>query len=140
MDKIENLFEKRLLKKIPMDFEKVKSSLKISKSKPENAKRLFESGFYGDSLLSAYTSMFHSARALLYYEGIQEKSHYGVYVYLRERFSHKIPLELLNSLNFLREERHKILYGFEEDISKEQVENSILNCEEFLEVIGEILK
>jgi len=137
---INELFEKKLLRKISRDLEKVKTSLKISASKLEEAKRLFSSEFYGNALLNIYTSMFHASRAILYNEGIQEKSHYGVYVYLKEKFSDKIPKELLNSFNYFREERHEFLYGFEEDPSRKEVEESILDSEEFLEITRRILK
>jgi len=30
-------------------------------------------------ILAAYTAMFHAARAVLYKDGIQEKSHYATY-------------------------------------------------------------
>ena len=127
------------MEKIPKDSEKVQSSLKIAKAKLEEAKNLFNSDFLSNSLLSAYTSMFHCARAVLYNEGVQEKSHYGVYAYLREKFSNKIPLELLNSFNSLRGDRHEVLYGFQEYVSKKKVERAILDCEEFLGIIEEML-
>ena len=74
-------------------------------------------------------------RFLLYKDGIQEKSHYAVYIYLKEKYSGKISQKSLNSFNVLREERHEILYGFEENISSEDVENALLDAEEFLEEI-----
>ena len=135
-----DLFEKKLLKEIPKDIEKVNSSARVSEMKLDEARRLFSAEFFGNSLLSVYISMFHIARAILYKEGIQEKSHYAVYAYLKNNFSDKLPLELLNSFNHLREERHGILYGFEENISKEQVENSILEAEEFIQEVKKILK
>lgn len=137
---IDRLFNEKLLKRIGKDSEKVNSSLSTAESKLDEAKRLFSAEFYGNALLNVYTSMFHSARALLYSEGIQEKSHYAVYVYLRENFRDKIPLSLLNSFNRLREERHEILYGFQEDISDSFVENAILEAEEFLEEVKVILR
>lgn len=138
--KTEELFEKRLLRKIPKDGEKIKSSLRVAETKLEEAKRLFSAEFFGNSLLNVYTTMFHLGRAILYNEGIQEKSHYAVYVYLRENFSKKIPLELLNVFNRLREERHEILYGFEENISEKMVEESILDAEAFVEEVKKILE
>ena len=137
---IDELFEKKLLRKISKDKEKIKTSLKIAETKLGEAKKLFSADFYGNALLNVYTSMFHASRAILYRDGIQEKSHYAVYIYLKEKFSDKIPLELLNAFNYLREERHEFLYGFEEDITKKETENAILDCEEFLEVAKEILK
>ncbi len=136
---IDELFEKRLLRKISIDEEKVKSSIKISEIKLEESKKLFNADFFGNTLLSVYTSMFHAARALLYKDGVQEKSHYAVYIYLREIFSDKISKSLLNSFNNYREIRHHILYGEESKIEKEDAENALQDAEDFLEEIREIL-
>ena len=82
--------------------------------------------------------MFHAVRAILYKEGIQEKSHYATYVYINEKYSDKIPQHLINSFNILREDRHEILYGFDLNILKEDAENAILDSEEFLEEVKKI--
>lgn len=136
---IDELFEKRLLRKIPVDMNKVNSSIKISEAKLAEAKKLFNAEFYSNVLLSAYTSMFHASRALLYKEGIQEKSHFASYIYIREIFSDKISKELINSFNNYREIRHNILYGEEAEIAKEDSENAIQDAEDFLEEVKEIL-
>lgn len=131
-------FEKRLLKRINPDLEKSKNSLKIAESKLSEAKKLFEAGFFNNSIVSIYTSMFHASRCILYKDGIQEKSHYAIYIYLKEKYSKKITQSSLNSLNLLREERHEILYGIEENMSSEETENSILDAEKFLEEVKKI--
>ena len=136
---IKECFEKRILRKIPINLEKVRSSVKIAELKLEEAKRLSSSKFFNSAILSAYTSMFHIARALLYKDGIQEKSHYAVYIYLSERYSNKISRKLFNSFNLLRDNRHEVLYGFEETVSKEEAENSILDCEEWMTEIKKLL-
>ena len=129
---IHECFEKRLLRKISVDLEKSKKSLETAKTKLKEAKRLFESDFFNDSLTKAYTSMFHASRALLYKDGVQEKSHYAVYIYIKEKYSGKISLNLINSFNFLRDERHEVFYGFDEEITKNQAEKAILDAKEFL--------
>src|SRR3989344_7725174 len=110
MNNLDWFFKERKLKKIPIDKDKVKKSIEIAEMKLEEAKKLFSSEFFNNAVLSAYTSMFHSARALLYSDGIQEKNHYATYFYLREKFSRKISKDLLNSFNNYREIRHELLY------------------------------
>ncbi len=78
-------FVNRKLRKIAPDSEKSEQSGKIAENKLEEAKKLFNFEFYEQAILTAYTSMFHIARALLYKDGVQEKSHYAVYFYLKER-------------------------------------------------------
>ena len=133
-------FEKRLLRKINPDLEKSKKSLETAKTKLEEAKRLFEAGFFNDSFTNTYTSMFHASRFLLYNDGVQEKSHYAVYIYIKEKYSGKIPLNLINSFNFLRSERHEIFYGFDEEITKNQAEKAILDAEDFLGEVENLYK
>lgn len=136
---VKDCFDKRLLRKISSDENKKEASIRISESKFQKAKELYESEFYSESLLSIYTSLFHISRALLYKKGIQEKSHYAVYVYLKEKYSQEIEKELLNFYNQLRENRHEILYGFEEDISKEEAEEALVSAENFINEIKNIL-
>ena len=133
-------FEKRLLRKINPDLEKSQKSLETAKIKLEEAKKLFEAGFFNDSFTNTYTSMFHASRVLLYKDGVQEKSHYAVYIYIKEKYSKKIPLNLINSFNFLRDERHEIFYGFDEEITKNQAEKAILDAENFLEEVENLYK
>ncbi len=136
---IDELFKKRLLRKIPFNQEKIISSINIASVKLDEAKRLFSSHFLSNAILSAYTSMFHASRALLYKECIQEKSHYAVYIYLQEKFSNKISKQLLNSYNNYQVIRHDILYGFENDMDKDDSENAILDAEEFLMEVKKII-
>lgn len=136
---IQECFEKRLLRKIKPDLEKSKKSLETARAKLEEAKRLYGAEFFNDSLTNVYTSMFHASRALLYKDGIQEKSHYAVYIYIKEKYSGKIPLNLINSFNSLRGERHEIFYGFEEIISKSQAGNALLDAENFLDEVEKLI-
>ena len=136
---INDCFKKRILKKIPKNLEKTNSSIKIAEAKLGEAKKLFSAGFFSNAVLSVYTLMFHSARAILYKDGIQEKSHYATYIYIKEKYSNKISKNLLNSFNLLRMDRHEILYGFEENISKEETGNAILDAEDFLTEVKNLL-
>jgi len=138
MDNLEWFFKKRKLRKIPIDKEKIKRSLEIAEIKLNEAKELFSAEFFNNTVLSAYTSMFHSARALLYNEGIQEKSHYATYFYLKEKFSNKISNSLMISFNHYREIRHELLYGYC-NLEKNDAENIILEAEDFLEEIKKLL-
>lgn len=137
---IDELFRKRLLRKISVNQEKISSSIKISEAKLEEAKKLLESDFFSNAILSAYTSMFHASRALLYRDGIQEKSHYAVFFYIKEKFYDKISHSLINSFDSHRKIRHEILYGEEPEIEKDDSENAILDAEDFLEEVKKILK
>ena len=110
---IEDCFKFRLLRKIEPDKEKTKKSLEISKQRLNETERAIELKIFQYAVLESYMAMFHAARALLYKDGIQEKSHFAIFVYLKEKYSDKIPLHILNFLNIHRIERHEAMYGLE---------------------------
>ena len=139
--RVEDFLRNRKLRKITPDKNKAVSGIKVSESKLGDAKKLFDADFYEQSILAAYTSMFHAARGLLYKDGMQEKSHYAVYIYLEEKYGGKIPLSLIKSFLNHQNERKEILYGLERrDVYKEDAESAVLDAEEFLEKIKELFK
>jgi uncharacterized protein (UPF0332 family) len=137
---VKKCFEERILIKIKPDLEKTKQSIKKAEEKLERAKELFSKDFFNEALFSAYTSFFHMARALLYKEGVQEKSHYAIYIYIKEKYFKEIDSKLTESFRFYQLERHNILYGFSEETTKEEAENSILDAEEFIGQVKRILE
>lgn len=150
---VEECFQRKLLKKIAPDKLKAKSSLNIAERKLERAQELFSEDFFAESFVTAYTSMcqellfkvwflstlknrrfltFHSARSLLYLDGVQEKGHYAVYVYIFEKYAQKISCSLIEAFYAYQSERHKLLYGFDNDSSKAQAQSILEDAEEFL--------
>jgi len=136
---IKECSDKKLLKKIPISKLKIDNSLKISEDKLSRSKELFKKDFFNEALISAYTSMFHAARALLYRDGVQEKSHFAVYVYIKEKYHQKILQKLIESFRVYQLNRHEVLYGFDYKATKEDAESAISDSEEFLQKFKEIL-
>jgi len=87
---IKECFKKRILIKIAPDIEKSESSVKTAEMKLAEAKELFSSEFFNQVVITAYTSMFHIARALLYKDGIQEKGHFAVFTYFQKLKLHTL--------------------------------------------------
>jgi len=136
----DDCFKKRMLRKILPDINKAKRSIEIAENKLKVAKTAFEKELYGPTIIYGYTSMFHSSRALLYKDGIQEKSHICLVLYIREKYSDKIPPYLINSLDAFRKERHETLYGLDFIETKKDAELIIYDAEQILRVIKNILK
>lgn len=132
---IEDCFKYRLLRKIKPDEEKTKKSLEISKKKLKDAEKAIELEIFQYAILEAYMGMFHASRALLYKEGIQEKSHFAIFIYLKEKYSDKIPLHILNLLNIHRIERHEAMYGLEYTPSKEDALTALDDAKSFVKEI-----
>lgn len=139
---VEDCFKLRLLRKIKPDVEKAKKSLELAKERLESAKSLFKANlkFHYPVIVEAYTSMFHSARTLLYNDGIQEKNHYAVFIYLKDKYSDKIPLNIINLLNIYRIERHEAVYGLEYKPTKEDAESALEDAQLFLNEIEKQIK
>ena len=137
---IEECYKNRMLRKILKDPKKAKRSLEIAENKLKTAKEAFEKELYGPTIIYGYTSMFHSSRALLYKDGIQEKSHICLVLYIKENYSNKIPPYLINSLNSFRKERHETLYGLEFIETRKDAELSIHDADQLLTTVKKILK
>jgi len=84
--RLDDCFKKRLLRTDKPDILKSKKALEMANLKIERAGELTESGFYEESIVSSYTGMFHSARALLFKDGITERSHACVIAYLSKEY------------------------------------------------------
>lgn len=73
----------------------------------EKAKDLRSSGFHEECLVASYSAMLMAARALLFRDGIIEKSHYCVILYLRDIYNEKIGEGPISWLDVYRVERHQ---------------------------------
>lgn len=134
---VEDCFRFRLLRKIKPDKEKTKRSLEIAKKSLSEAEEVLKLGIFDFVILKSYMAMFHAARALLYRDGIQEKSHYAIFIYLKEKHSDKIPLHVLNFLNIHRIERHEAIYGLE---YKPEKQDALVALEDAKVFVKEIAK
>ena len=136
---IEEYFRLRLLRKIKPSLEKSERSLDLAKRAIKDAESMLKYGFYNMVIVQAYMGMFHSARALLYRDGIQEKSHFAMYIYLKEKYRKKIPLDIINLLNIHRIERHETLYDLDYKPGKEDAELALRDAKLFLKEIERTL-
>jgi len=137
---VEDCLEKGLLKKEEADIEKSKKSIEVAKHKLDLAKRLFDLKIFEETITNSYAAMFHAARSLLFKDGIKEKSHYALFVYIKEKYSDKLEKRFINELNALRLERHEINYGLEKpEIKEVEAEDVIKIAEDFISAIGKIL-
>ena len=137
---VEECLRFRLLRRIRPDPEKTKKSLELSRKKMSGAKSALKLGIFEFAVLESYMAMFHSARAMLYRDGIQEKSHYALFVYLKEKYSQKIPIHIINLINIHRKERHEAMYGLEYEPDKTDAVTAIEDAELFVKEIEANLK
>jgi len=135
-------FNKGLLRKIPSSKEKAEGSIRAAKRWLEEAEKNLKSKAYQSSVLSSYLGMFHAARAILFMDGIREKSHYCIARYLEEYYAEKKILETkwIDLLDHYRELRHNSQYAVDFMASDKEAESAIEKTKEFIERINKIIR
>ena len=81
--------------------------------------------------------MFHPARALLFRDGIKERSHICTVSYLKETYPRL--KRLANQLDVYRRNRHNTLYALDFLISDDEAHQAIKDAEFFYKQIREIV-
>ncbi|MBU4501226.1 MAG: HEPN domain-containing protein, partial [Nanoarchaeota archaeon] len=79
----------KLLRKIPSSKEKAEGSIKTARKWLEEAEKNLKGKAFNSSVISSYLAMFHSSRAILFFDGFREKSHYCIARYLEEKYVKK---------------------------------------------------
>lgn len=92
MTRLDDCYERGLLRTVEPSEEKARASLAQAHEWVEEAKKDLEIGAVRSALAAVYMGYFHAARALLYRDGIREKSHYCIGLYL-ETYVNKGHLE-----------------------------------------------
>lgn len=138
---IEECLEQGLLAKTAPDAKKAASSVEMAVHKLELAEAEFSHGLFESAIISAYASMFHSGRALLFRDGLKERSHFAVYVYVNEKYSGKIERKYLSELNSLRLQRHDLMYGLEKasEVQESNADTTIKMAGGFLKSVQKLL-
>jgi len=137
-------FQKAIEKRRILHFSKgkvlIKKELEAAKDDLNEAKDRIKNKKYKYTTITAYYSMFHTARALIYSKGYREKSHYYLLVALQALFVDKglIEEELVKDFHTAMVLRESADYHGE--FSKEGAESCIKSAAKFLQKAGEILK
>ncbi|MCZ7371941.1 MAG: HEPN domain-containing protein [Candidatus Methanoperedens sp.] len=131
--KLAECFQKGLLKRTSPDTENALRSLKLSTNNIEDAVANLSIHRYRVVAISSYSAMFHAARAILFRDGIKERSHECIPVYLKEEYP---ELETLaNILDSYRRFRHDAIYGLDFAMDEEEARTALDSSKEFLEKI-----
>lgn len=140
--RLRECFGKRLLRKERPDIERSKRSMEVAEAKLNEAERALSHKLFDATIILAYTAMFHAARAILFRDGIVEKSHICLIEYLRETYvnSGKLSEAAVNTLNTLRIDRHETLYGLEAKSEEKEAKYSLEKAKEFFATIKELMK
>lgn len=135
---IDDCFRKSLLKRIAPDMENAKRSILLSMNNIEDASINISIHRYRVVMVSSYTAMFHAARAILFKDGIKERSHECIPVYIKSKYP---ELEsLANILDSYRRFRHNAIYGMDFSSDDIEAQAALDSAKELLEKIKNILE
>lgn len=142
MGKVEECFKKGELKKIEPNIQFAKQSILQAEHFLEESEELIDLGMKDMAFIALYNSSFHSARALLFRDGIKERSHYCVSKYVEEKYAGKeiITLGQAIILDSLRERRNDIQYSITPTSIEEDLDEIFNEVGKFLETVKRILK
>ena len=100
--RLKDCYSEGLLKKETPSKDKAKKSLHLAEEALNKAKDNNRMGHYDVALVLCYTSMFRAARAVLFMDGIKERSHICIIIYLKEMYP-KLR-RLANTLDSIEEQ------------------------------------
>jgi len=136
--KVEDCFKKGLLKKDAKDMENAMRSLDLARMNIEDASKNLEIERYRVVVILSYTAMFHAARAILFKDGIKERSHECIPLYLKANYP---ELEsLANTLDQYRLFRHSAIYGLDFNDDPDEGKEALESANELLEKIEDVIK
>ena len=100
-----------------------------------------DAGSNRSALMAAYRGYFHAARAVLYRDGVREKSHYCIGVYL-ESYREKRLLEDEWVLQFdhMRGLRQNDQYGLDARPTVQEVRQAVADAGNFIERMERLVK
>ena len=126
------------LKKIKKDRSLVINTLEMADEDFEEGKGNITDGKYVWGMIQLYTSMLNYSRALMFSDGIRERSHYCTVEYLRTHYNDELGISI-SSIDRMRRERHISLYDSRKRISSEMADERLEWAWEFREAIMNIL-
>ncbi|PKL69003.1 MAG: HEPN domain-containing protein [Methanobacteriales archaeon HGW-Methanobacteriales-1] len=141
MNNLDNCIKKGLLRKVEPSKAKSQLSIKESYKWLDESLKTIDSGAYSSAQLSIYLIFFHAARAVLFRDGIREKSHYCIGVYL-DAYYQKGFLEERWVILFdrIKSSRHAGPYSFQTEPTKKEVESELKSAKDFVKRIEDLLK
>jgi len=133
--------ERGLLRKIPPSESKAVKSVEKAEAWLDEARKTLRGEAFGSSVLASYMTFFHSARAILFFDGFREKSHACIARYLEAKYvkTGKLQKRWVELLDHYREVRHDDQYNLSFFSTKQEAEKASSSAAQFLERMKKLL-
>jgi uncharacterized protein (UPF0332 family) len=132
--------DKGLLRKTAPSREQARMCLEKAGQSLEDAKANLSEGRHDATVLLAYGALLSASRAILFNDGMREKSHACVVRYLEARYGDKLGMQTIALLDSFREARHEVQYSAAFRASGLQAKEIVKFAEEFIEKAEKIVK
>ena len=141
LKRLDECYDRGLLRNVPASEEKALLSLVQAREWIVEAQQDLDADALRSGLIAVYMGYFHAARALLYRDGIREKSHYCIGIYL-ESYQKKGLLEDKWVLQFdhMRGLRQNDQYSFDARPTTAEVRQALLDAEHFINRMEQLIK
>jgi uncharacterized protein (UPF0332 family) len=135
---LKECFDKGLLARTRPSLNKAKQSLASAKSSLKKARDNLRIDNSDIAVVMAYTAMFHSFRAVLFMEGVKERSHVCMLKYI-EHTSDELK-GLAKEADVYRRFRHSALYGLDVLVSRDDAQGAIKSARKTISSVEIVLK
>ncbi len=129
-------FKKGLLKKTTPQLDLAKKDIRQAEFFLKEAEDLLDRDKKQICVLSLYNAFFHTARALLFKDGIKERSHYCIARYIETNYN---LMNFVNAFETMMSIRHNVQYSTENVEIEEDLTEFVNICHEFISKVDDIL-
>lgn len=126
-------FKRGLLVKTIADVDSARRSLTLAQRYLADADKNLAIESYRIVIVTSYAGMFHAARAVLYRDGIKERSHECIPLYIREKYP--ALAAQASMLDSYRKYRHEAIYGLDFNARKQDAITALAVANSFLSAI-----
>lgn len=139
---LKDCFKDRLLRRTKPSIDLGEKSIKQARFFLKEAEDLLDINKKEMAVIALYNSFFHIARALLFKDGIKERSHFCVARYIEERYVEKglIDRKFLTYLDILRDVRHQTQYTVNKIEIEEDLGEMCRVSKNFIEAVVSLLR
>ena len=135
---LKECFDKKLLVRTRPSENKANQSLVSARASLKKARDNLRIDNADIAVVMAYTAMFHSLRALLFAQGVKERSHICMLEYIRGNF--KELRAITREADAYRRFRHSALYGLDVLVSEDDAQAAIKTARRIIESVKGILR
>ncbi len=142
MTELSDCFDRKLLTNTGPSTGLARKSLKQAEIFLVDAVDLIDIGKNRMATIALYNAFFHTARSLLFRDGIKERSHFCVARYIEEKYVVKgfLKVDFLDNLDALRDARHETQYSLDVPAMEIDMDAAVEVCREFMKAVEGLIK